>query len=198
MLAALVTGLRTFGAPSPPMPRAQPASLTFNRDIAHCTSGMRGCHRPGRPAPFSLLTFADASGQKQIAEETAGRRMPPWLPDQGRDEFVGARLLSADQIGVIQQWAAEGAIEGAAADLPPLPKWTDGWHLGTPDVIVTLTNIYTLGAEGRDVYRIFVLPIPHHGETCGVAIRQQDRPLPGIDRTRQSRRLDEEDPVSVR
>jgi Tetratricopeptide repeat len=136
-------------------------SLTFNKDVApivfqHCA----GCHRPGQSAPFSLLTYADVKKHaKQVTEVVEKRYMPPWLPEKGHGEFADDRSLGADRIALIRQWLAEGAVEGAATDLPPLPKWTDGWRLGAPDLVL-LPQPYTLAAEGKDVYRNFVIPIP--------------------------------------
>jgi hypothetical protein len=82
------------------------------------------------------------------------------MPAPGYVEFAGERRLSIDQIGLIQQWVGEGAIEGNPADLPALPKWTEGWQLGQPDLVVTMPAAFTLSGEGRDVYRNFVVPIP--------------------------------------
>jgi Flp pilus assembly protein TadD len=119
------------------------------------------CHRPGQAAPFALLSYADVKKRaKQIAEVTATRYMPPWLPKPGYGDFAGVRSLTADQLGVIQQWVAEGALEGRPADLPPTPKWPEGWQLGEPDLVVTTPQPYTLAAEGKDVYRNLVIPIP--------------------------------------
>ena len=137
-------------------------TLTFNKDVApivfqHCAS----CHRPSQSAPFNLLTFADVKKRaKQVAEVVEKRYMPPWLPERGLVEFAHDRSLNVDQIGVIRQWVAEGAVEGVAADLPPLPKWAEGWRLGTPDLAVKLAQPYALAAEGKDVYRNLVIPIP--------------------------------------
>ena len=137
-------------------------TLTFNKDIApivfrHCAS----CHRPDQAAPFNLLTYADVKKRaKQVVEVVEKRYMPPWLPERGLLEFAYDRSLSVEQIGVIRQWAAEGAVEGAAEDLPALPKWTAGWQLGTPDLVIKLPQPYTLVAEGKDVYRNCVIPIP--------------------------------------
>ncbi|MBI3852749.1 MAG: tetratricopeptide repeat protein [Verrucomicrobia bacterium] len=140
----------------------KPGTLTFNKDVApivfrHCAS----CHHPGQAAPFNLLTYADVKKRsKQVAEVVEKRYMPPWLPERGLVELAHDRSLSLDQIGVIWQWVAEGAVEGAGADLPTVPKWIDGWQLGTPDLVVKLPQPYTLAAEGKDVYRNVVIPIP--------------------------------------
>jgi len=140
-------------------PRPQ-GTLTFTKDIAPIVyENCATCHRPGQSGPFPLLHFADVKKHaKQIAEVTQSRYMPPWLPDPG--DFLAERRLSIDQIGAIQQWVSEGATEGAATDLPPEPKWREGWQLGTPDLVVSMPAPYTLPAAGKDVYRNFVVPIP--------------------------------------
>ena len=159
--AALWWREREASAPKFYAPR-QRGQLTFNKDIApivfqNCAS----CHRPGQAAPFALLNFQDAKKHAtDIADATGRRFMPPWLPEPGYGEFVGERRLSVEQIGLLQQWVAEGAVEGVASDLPPAPTFSGDWQLGQPDLILTMTEPYPLAAEGRDVYRNFVIPAP--------------------------------------
>jgi hypothetical protein len=176
--------------------------FTFNKDIApilfdRCAM----CHRPGQSAPFSLLTYGEAKKHaKQIAEVTARRYMPPWLPEPGFGQFAGERRLGAEQIQVIQQWEKEGAREGDPSDLPARPTWTGEWQLGQPDLVVEMPKPYLLPAEGKDVYRNFIIPVPLSASRFVKALEFQ----PGnpkivhhtffsLDRTRQSRRLDGKD-----
>jgi len=179
-----------------------PGTLTFNKEIAPIIFNKCSmCHRPGQAAPFNLLTYQDVQKHaRQIAEVTARRYMPPWLPEPGCGEFIGDRTLTDEQLGLIQQWVAEGAKEGAS-DLPPTPKWPEGWQLGQPDLIVTMPQAYTLGPDGKDVNRNFVVPIPTTATKYVKAVEFQ----PGnrkivhhafirFDRTPESRRLDEKDP----
>src|SRR5439155_3986958 len=199
-----VAGIASPGEPDRPdtyVPRP-PGTLSFNKDVAPILfENCAACHRPGRSGPFSLLTYADARKHaKQMAEVTQRRYMPPWLPEPGYGEFTGERRLGPDQIGVLQQWAAEGAPEGLLADLPPMPQWTEGWQLGVPDLIVHTPEAHTLPADGKDVYRNFVIPIP-------VATRRYVKAvefLPGnwkvvhhafinVDETGMSRRLAQEE-----
>jgi Flp pilus assembly protein TadD len=139
---------------------AQP--VTFNRDIAPIVfHSCAPCHRPGEAAPFSLLNFADAKTHaRQIATVTHSRYMPPWPPEPGQGEFEGERRLTAAQIKLIEQWAAEGAPQGDPRDLPPRPVFTEEWQLGKPDLVVELEHAYTLAASGSDVFRNFVLHAP--------------------------------------
>lgn len=163
MLAAVAAAGFFRKMPSPaPSPRASEAShVTFNREVApilfnHCAS----CHRPGQAAPFSLLTYADASKRAgQIAEVTQSGYMPPWLPLEGHGEFAHSRRLSAAEREVLARWVANGALEGNPADLPPAPVFSGDWQLGEPDLVVDLPAC-TLAAEGDDVYRNLVAPIP--------------------------------------
>ena len=40
------------------------------------------------------------------------------------------------------------------------PEFVDGWLLGEPDLILEMSDNYMLPAEGQDVFRSFVIPIP--------------------------------------
>jgi hypothetical protein len=37
---------------------------------------------------------------------------------------------------------------------------SEGWHLGQPDLVVEMPKAFELHAEGKDVYRNFVVPVP--------------------------------------
>ncbi len=200
---SLLSWLHTKTTHAPEIYLARPkGQLTFNKDIApivfnHCA----GCHRSGQSAPFTLLSYTDVKKHAEdIAEVTARRYMPPWLPEHGYAEFLGERRLSVDEIGIIHQWVKEGTAEGAPADLSPLPKWPGDWQLGQPDLVVTMPQPYTLAAEGRDVYRNFVIPVPVAGPRYvkGVEFRPGNprvvhHAFIKVDETGQSRRLDAQD-----
>lgn len=116
------------------------------------------CHRPGEVAPFSLTSYEDAKKRaKQIAVVAKSRFMPPWKADS-HGEFADERRLTDDQIATLEGWANAGAPVGDAKAVPPLPKFPVGWRLGKPDKVVGMPEPYTLKAEGKDVYRCFVIP----------------------------------------
>ena len=82
--------------------------------------------------------------------------MPPWAPEAGYGDFLGERRLSDAQIRLIADWVGQGAPEGNPSEIPPLPKFTEGWQLGPPDLILEAQSAYTLPASGPDVYWNFV------------------------------------------
>jgi Flp pilus assembly protein TadD len=138
------------------------ATITYSKNIAplvndRCVT----CHHDGGSAPFALQSYADVKRHaSQIATVTASRYMPPWKADPGDGPFVGQHPLSDAEIATIKQWVDEGAAEGDPRSAPAAPKFTEGWQLGTPDLVVTPPEAYMLPAGGTDAFRIFVLPIP--------------------------------------
>src|SRR5262249_5353828 len=195
-LVAAVIGATVHSAAAPPAP------LTFTKDIAPILfARCAECHHPGGPAPFSVLDYDSVVRHAtQIARVTRARQMPPWKADPDSGEFVGQRHLRVEEIDRIAQWADEGAAKGEARDLPDIPVYRDGWQLGTPDLIVT-APAYTLTADGGDVFRIFVVPLPttRVRYVRGLEFRTGNARVVHhanirIDRTDASRALDEKDP----
>ena len=136
--------------------------ITFTRDIApilyrSCAS----CHRAGEAGPFPLLTYQDAkSHARQIAAVTRSRFMPPWLPEPSELKFADDLSLLEEEIRRIQAWVDQGAPEGTPADLPPKPKFVEGWQLGKPDVVAKAARPYAMPAGGSDNYWNFVFRTP--------------------------------------
>jgi len=178
-------------------PNAGESQVTFNRDIAPIIFGScASCHRPGEAAPFSLLTYEDAKKHaRQIAEVTRTRNMPPWLPDPQELKFADEMRLPEAQIDLLQRWLDQGAIEGKPADRPAQPKFTEGWRLGTPDLILKAEKRLILPPEGVDTYWnfIFRVPIDETRWVKAVEIRPGDKRYVHhanilVDREEQSRR----------
>ena len=185
---------------------AQPASpVTFARHIAPIVfTRCAPCHHEGGPGPFELTSYATVKQRATlIASVVKKRLMPPWKAEPGYGgEFVGQYPLTAGEIDLIQRWVEAGAPEGDARDLPALPKWTSGWQLGQPDQVLTFAEPYILPAEGTDVLRIFVVPIPLGAKRWvkGLEFRPGNPRVVHhanirIDRTTRSRELDERDPA---
>ena len=160
----LLTGTLVLVAAAWPRPAlsTSPGPVTFTKDIAPIMyANCAECHHPGGSAPFSLLTYAEVKKRSaQIVEVTKSRYMPPWLPEAGHNEFANARRLSEPQLTLLQQWATQGTPAGTLASLPPAPKFNEGWQLGPPDLVIKMPRAYTLRADGPDIFRNFVFPVP--------------------------------------
>jgi Flp pilus assembly protein TadD len=159
----IAVALLSFGwGHSAPVSRPASQPITFNRDVAPIIfSRCAPCHRPDQAAPFPLLSYSDVKKRTtQIAEVTAKQIMPPWPPEPDYGRFQAERRLSEDELTILQRWISEGAVEGNPLDLPAAPRWPDSWYLGTPDLVATMPRPFSLPAEGRDIYRNFVIPIP--------------------------------------
>jgi hypothetical protein len=196
---------------------ASAQTVTYAKDVApllHDRCAM--CHHPGGSAPFSLLTYADVKRHAaQIARVTADRFMPPWKADPSDGPFVGQHPLTTAEIDLLRRWAETGAAQSSGFSRQPQPQpqpqsesqsesqsqWTDGWQLGKPDLVITLSQAYTLPAEGTDAFHIFVLPIPVDRTRFvrGLEFRPGNARVVHhanirIDTTPASRRFDEADP----
>ncbi len=125
--------------------------------------------------------------------------MPPWKADPAGHKFIGLDPLTDAEISIFERWVADGAREGDRRDLPSPPRWTDGWQLGTPDLVVTLPTPFVLAADGPDVSRVFVLPLPVDRQRYvrGIEFRANNPRIHHanirIDATPASRELDEQD-----
>jgi len=135
-------------------------NVTFNKDVApiffkNCAE----CHRPGEAAPFSTLSYKDVRPwAKSIREKVVSKQMPPWHADpQHAGQFKNDRSLTQAEIETIAAWVDGGAAEGNAKDLPPAPKFVDGWRIGKPDVVLQMQEDYTLAATGPDEYQYFAI-----------------------------------------
>ena len=103
--------------------------------------------------------------------------MPPWLPEPQELRFADELRLTDMEINLIASWVEQGAVEGNPPDLPPPPKFVEGWQLGKPDLILTATKPLTLPPQGSDTYWnfIFRVPIQGTGWVKAIEIRPGDK-----------------------
>jgi hypothetical protein len=137
---------------------AADSNVTFNKDIAPILQrSCQNCHRPGSIAPMSLLTYEDARPwARAIKSKVVLRQMPPWHVDRnvGIDKFKDDPSLSAAEIAAISAWVDQGAPEGNPKDMPPPRQFSDldKWHIGKPDIVISMPKPYVLKAKGGDEY----------------------------------------------
>lgn len=136
------------------------ATPTYSKDVApilfkNCAS----CHRPGDIAPMSLLNYAQTRPwAKAIREQVATGQMPPWHATQAHGTFENDRRLSDQEKDTVLRWVDGGAPQGNEKDLPPTPKFTEGWEIGKPDVVLTMPKPYDVPDSGEIAYQYIQVP----------------------------------------
>lgn len=145
----------------------EPAAVgvTYHKDIAplfadHCVQ----CHQDGGIAPFSLVTYAEAAANAEVAAIfTQARLMPPMTVDASGScrTYKDARYLEDSEIALIEEWAGAGAPEGEAPEvplqIPPVDALTDA------NLFVEMEQPYTPHGNAEfpnDDYRCFFLNGP--------------------------------------
>jgi len=117
------------------------------------------CHHPGTAAPFALLTYEDAlDWSAMIKEVVVQRRMPPWNPDPRHGNFSNDLRLTKEQIDTLVAWIDRGTPLGDKKDLPQPRQYSNGWLIGTPDIVFKMPKEYTVKASGAVEYQYFVTP----------------------------------------
>jgi peroxiredoxin len=116
------------------------------------------CHRVGEAAPFAMTNYGEVSGWADaIAEVVRQRRMPPWHASPKYGHFANDRSMPEEEKEVLYQWAAAGAPEGDAKNVPPAPTFVEGWGLPkAPDKVVKMAaKAYHVPATGVVDYQYF-------------------------------------------
>jgi len=136
------------------------AQVNYSEHIApiiyeNCTS----CHRAGEIGPMKFTNYQEVKDwASTIAYVTEIKFMPPWQPNPAFSHFVGERGLTDEEIKLITDWADAGAPQGDPSLEPALPYFPSGSQLGTPDLVLTMEQSYTVEGNNTDDYRVFVLP----------------------------------------
>src|SRR6185503_18700817 len=85
-------------------------------------------------------------------------KMPPWHADPHYGKFSNDRRLSEAEVRTLLQWVATGAPEGNPKDLPPPPKFVEGWQVGKPDVEIAIPKPFDVPAQGEVEYQYMTVP----------------------------------------
>jgi mono/diheme cytochrome c family protein len=159
-MPAAVLGCAVVAA-MPALAAAQSApAVTYARDVApilynNCVS----CHRPTMFAPMSLMTYEETRPwARAIKQRVVRREMPPWTADAPHGVFKNDPRLSQKDIDTIAAWVDAGAPRGNDADMPAAPTFAEGWTIGKPDAIFTMTEEFQVQAEGTIPYQYIRVP----------------------------------------
>jgi hypothetical protein len=149
------------GGDSPGEETGAPPVTSYYRDVKpllerSCVS----CHTEGALGGFALdqpdVAVALAA---DIADSVVSLRMPPWMPNEGCNEYDGDPSLSAEERDLIAAWAAEGGPLGDPAEAQTAEAWAAP-ALDRVDLTVSMPVDYTPDPSQSDDYRCFLVPWP--------------------------------------
>ena len=156
----VVTSIFTIGAGNVATVAAAAEIPTFTNEVAPILyENCIVCHRAGENAPMSLVTYEETRPwSRSIKSKVLAGEMPPWHADPAVGLFSNRRGLSDVERDTLVRWVDAGAPQGDLAVLPPVPKFSDGWQIGTPDVVVEMQEAFAVPAEGEVAYQYFSAP----------------------------------------
>jgi hypothetical protein len=121
----------------------------------HCQS----CHRAGEIAPFALVTYQDAKPwAAEILHAVEDHKMPPWFADPCCGRFANDPSLTKREIETITNWVKAGAPAGNENDAVPVHRWTAGWNMAPPDLILKMPRPVKIPASGDIEYTYEIVP----------------------------------------
>lgn len=142
---ALIVFVASAGVARAQTPAASKTIPTFAKDVAPILQrSCQHCHRPGSIGPMSLLSYEEARPwARSIRSRVARRQMPPWHIDREAGtlhRFKNDPSLSDAEIATIAAWVDGGTPRGNPADMPAPKTFDDDdrWHIGKPDLIVSM------------------------------------------------------------
>jgi len=134
---------------------------TFTKDVApifyrSCIE----CHRATMFAPMSLTSYEDARPWlRSIKQRVTSGTMPPWGSDMPHGMFRNDPRLTDDEIRTIVSWIDGGAPKGDVKDMPKMPAFAEGWGIGQPDAVFSMTEDFKVPAAGTIDYKYIRVPV---------------------------------------
>lgn len=126
----------------PAVTEQPPRELTYNGRISRilarrCVT----CHRPGGVAPFGLESFAALRGRTAMVEAVVrDGLMPPWH-GASPEPWRNGRVLPEQERADLLAWLASSQPLGELDQAPVLPPLSQTWTIGSPQLLVSTTNI---------------------------------------------------------
>ena len=137
-----------------------PPQVTYYKDVLPVLQkNCQTCHRPGEAAPMSFLTYdTTRPWAKAIKTAVLTKKMPPWFADPHYGKFSNDRTMAQSEIDTLVNWADNGAAAGNVKDAPKSVDWVEGWRIGKPDLVISMSSAFDVPASGTIDYQYVVIP----------------------------------------
>ncbi len=73
-------------------------------------------------------------------------------------KFSNDRSMASADIDTLVNWVDAGAPAGNEKDAPKTIDWVEGWRIGKPDVVLSMTKPFSVPASGTIDYQYIVVP----------------------------------------
>ncbi len=151
LLASLVAGLATAAT--------TPAPSFYHDVLPILQKNCQSCHRTGEIGPMPLGSYEQVRPwAKAIRQAVLTKKMPPWFADPHFGKYANDRSLSQTDISTVVAWVDSGTKEGSPAEGPKPLSFTDGWRIGTPDVVFEMSKAFPVPATGTIPYEYLIVP----------------------------------------
>jgi hypothetical protein len=152
--------LAVFLISSAGLSAADAQGVTFYRDVLPILQERcQSCHRAGDIGPMPLGSYTEVRPwAKAIRQAVVTRKMPPWNAEGPRGEFHNDPSLAQAEIDKLTAWIDGGVAEGSVKDAPPARSFTEGWSIGTPDVVFEMPEAYDVPVAGSIEYTYVIVP----------------------------------------
>jgi hypothetical protein len=138
---------------------AQPTPGFYREVLPILEQHCQVCHRAGEIAPFSLATYKDIKPWAQpILQASEHSKMPPWFADPCCGRFANDPSLTDREVETIKNWVNAGAPEGEIKDAALPSRWTTGWNIAPPDLILKMPARVKIPATGDIEYTYEIVP----------------------------------------
>lgn len=146
------------------------AKITYSEHIQPIIAkNCVGCHRTGGIGPFNLEKYEDVAKRSEfVAKVTQIRYMPPFPADRSFQHYANERGLTETEITLIQQWVAQGAVEGqkprqVGKSTSRKKRTEEASSVGIagerkPDLVLKMQNAFTVPNTGEEEFRYFHVP----------------------------------------
>ena len=139
---------------------------TFYRDVLpilqqHCQT----CHRAQGISSTPLETYEQVSRHAgEIVRLTTARTMPPWFADPHIGHFANDPSLSAKELSTFRAWMQTGKLKGEPTQGPLQKRWSGGWNIPPPGVILKMPVPINIPANGDVEYTYEIVPTGFTGD----------------------------------
>src|SRR6476646_1004711 len=161
MRVAAWFGVLLLGLVAAAPSEAADTTPTFTKDVAPIFyKSCIECHRATMFAPFSLTSYEDARPWlRSIKQRVTAHTMPPWGSDMPHGMFSNDPRLTDKEVATIVSWIDGGAPKGNLADMPKMPVFAEGWGIGKPDAIYSMTEDFKVPTTGTIEYKYIRVPV---------------------------------------